>query len=42
MNGSYIYWLKEKGIEVSIKKIDKVEIPKYTGAISAKYMSTAN
>lgn len=40
MNGSYVYWLKEKGLEVSIKKLDKVEIPKYTGAISAKYMST--
>lgn len=42
MNGSYIYWLREKGFEINIKKSDKVEIAKYTGAISAKYMSTAN
>lgn len=37
--GSYIELLKEKGIIVSIKKSNKVEIPKYTGAISAKYMA---
>ena len=42
MTGSYIYWLREKGIVVSIKKMNKVEIPKYTGAISSKYMSTGN
>ena len=42
MNGSTLYWLREKGIEVSVKRLDKVEIPKYTGAISAKYMTIAD
>ena len=36
--GSYIELLREKGIVVSIKKSDSIEIPKYTGAISSKYM----
>ena len=39
MIGSYIYYLREAGISVTIKKSNKVEIPKYTGLISAKYMS---
>ena len=42
MTGSYSYWLKEKGIVVSIKKSNKVEIPKYTGAISSKYIKAEN
>lgn len=37
--GGYIERLKEKGIVVNIKKSNKIEIPKYTGAISSKYMS---
>lgn len=37
--GGYISLLEEKGIVVTIKKSDKIQIPKYTGAISAKYMS---
>lgn len=37
--GGYIELLKEKGIVVSIKKVNSVEIPKYTGVISAKYMN---
>lgn len=36
--GSYIELLREKGIVVSIKKSNSVEITKYTGAISSKYM----
>ena len=42
MAGSYIYYMREKGITVNIRKMNKVEIPKYTGAISAKYMNTEN
>ncbi len=38
MNGSYIDDLRDWGIQVSIKKLNKVEIPKYTGVISAQYM----
>lgn len=37
--GGYIEKLKENGIVVNIKKSNKIEIPKYTGAISSKYMS---
>ena len=40
MGGSYIQELKRNGIVVTIKKSDEVEIPKYSGAISAKYMKT--
>lgn len=36
--GSYIEILREYGNEVTIKKLNKVEIPKYTGAITSKYM----
>lgn len=36
--GGYIEILKESGIVVNIKKLNNVEIPKYTGAISAKYL----
>lgn len=37
--GGYIEILKESGIVVNIKKLNNVEIPKYAGAISAKYIS---
>ena len=36
--GSYIEKMRDYGIVVLINKMDKVEIPKYTGAISSKYM----
>lgn len=36
--GSYIELLREKGIVVTIKKSSSIEIPKYSGAISSKYM----
>ena len=36
--GGYIEKLQENGIVVNIKKSNKIEIPKYTGAISSKYM----
>lgn len=36
--GDYIELLKENGIQVTIKKSNNIQIPKYTGAISAKYM----
>ncbi len=39
MAGSYNDQLREYGIVIEIKKSNKVEIPKYTGAISAKYMT---
>lgn len=37
--GGYIERLREYGIVFSLKKLDKVEIPKYNGALSSKYMS---
>lgn len=36
--GSYIEAMRESGISVTIKKSNNVEIPKYTGVISSKYM----
>jgi len=36
--GSYIEKLREYGIVVTFKKSNNVEIPKYTGAITSKYM----
>lgn len=36
--GGYLDYLNDDGIVTSIKKLDKVEIPKYTGVISSKYM----
>lgn len=36
--GSYIERMRFAGIVVNIKKESKVEIPKYTGLISSKYM----
>lgn len=36
--GGYIEFLREKGIVVTIKKLNSIEIPKYTGTISSKYM----
>lgn len=36
--GSYIELLREKGIVVTIKKSNSIQIQKYAGAISAKYM----
>lgn len=40
--GSYIETMREYGLVVTIKKSDKVQIPKYTGLISSKYMKTQN
>jgi len=39
MLGSYTYRLRENGIVVNIKKLNKVEIPKYAGAITARHIS---
>lgn len=39
MAGSYNDKLRDWGIVVEIKKSNKIEIPKYTGVISAKYMT---
>ena len=36
--GSYIEIIRDYGNVVTIKKLNKVEIPKYTGAITSKYM----
>lgn len=36
--GSYIEKLREVGIVVNIKKQNKIEVPKYSGVISSKYM----
>lgn len=37
--GSYVELLRENGIVVNIKKLDSIEVEKYTGAISSKYMN---
>lgn len=37
--GSYIEILREKNIVVTIKKNNNIEIPKYTGVISSKFMN---
>ena len=39
LEGSYIEELRSWGIVVTVKKINKIEIPKYTGAITSKYMT---
>lgn len=38
-NGGYFEEMKKYGIIIEIKKQNKVEVPKYSGAISAKYMN---
>lgn len=38
--GGYLQNLNLYGIETEIKKLDKVEIPKYTGVFQSKYMKT--
>ena len=38
--GGYVEKLREYGIVVTIKKSNEVEIPKYNGIISSKYMTT--
>ncbi len=40
--GGFLEELNSYGIVTSIKKSNKVEIPKYSGVISAKYMRTQN
>lgn len=35
---NYIYWMKSDGIQVTIKKVDSLEIPKYEGIIKREYM----
>ena len=36
--GGYLDYLNDDGIVTSIKKLDNVTIPKYTGVITSKYM----
>ena len=36
--GGYLDFIDDYGIVVSLKKLEKVRIPKYTGVISSKYM----
>jgi len=38
--GGYLQELNRYGIVTDIKKLDKVEIPKYTGVFQSKYMKT--
>ena len=38
-SAGYTKQLRQYGIIVNIKKLNKVEIPKYTGVISAQYMN---
>ncbi len=38
--GGYLQVLNDAGLETDVKRLDKVEIPKYTGAFQAKYMKT--
>lgn len=39
--GGYLELLNEKGIETPIKKLNKVQINKYNGAINSKYMKNS-
>ncbi len=36
--GGYLSYMKLDGIQVSIRQQDNIQIPKYTGVISSKYM----
>ena len=38
--GGYTYMLKSRSIQVDTKKTDKVQIPKFTGAITQNYVET--
>ena len=40
MPGGYIYYMKQDGILVDVKKQDEITIEKYNGIISSKYIST--
>ena len=40
MPGGYIYYMKQDGILVDVKKQDDVTIEKYGGVLSSKYIST--
>lgn len=37
-SGGIIYWLKERGINVEIRKSDEVKIDKYTGVLTNRYI----
>ncbi len=39
--GSYLYYMMEDGIEVNIKKSDKITIKKYNGVLTNKYIKNA-
>ncbi len=39
-SGGYLDYLKSWGLETDIKRLDKVQIPKYTGVFQAKYAKT--
>ncbi len=40
MPGGYIYYMKEDGISVDVKRLDEVTIEKYNGVINSKYINT--
>lgn len=40
MNGGYVYNLRRDGVDVEVKKVKDIAIPKYDGVFNATYMKT--
>ena len=40
MNGGYVYSLRRDGVDVEVKKVKDITIPKYDGVFNATYMKT--
>ena len=40
MNGGYVYNLRRDGVDVEVKKVKDITIPKYDGVFNATYMKT--
>lgn len=40
MNGGYVYNLRRDGVDVEVKKVKDITIPKYDGVYNATYMKT--
>ena len=40
MNGGYVYNLRRDGVDVEVKKVKDITIPKYEGVFNATYMKT--
>ena len=40
MNGGYVSNLRREGVDVEVKKVKDITIPKYDGVYNATYMKT--